>query len=365
MCESACPKNTLKIKMDREGFYRPYLIKDSCINCGLCESVCPALAKSDDFIKPKTSFAVYSKNDYVRTSCSSGGAAHEIANIMLSKNCKICGVIYDNKENIARHVISDNEIVLDSFKGSKYIQSFTVDAFKDIIRYIENQKYIVFGTPCQVAALDAYAELIKKRENLVLIDFLCHGTPSYLLWKEYIKHAQKKLGTKEFKNTKFRDKKYGWHNFTIAIDTGDKIFYSDKTRDKDLFYEFFLGNYCLNKACYKCKYRTVYSKADIRIGDFWSKKYSYDTQGVSVAITFTDVGEKIIEQLKECCFVKKESLETAIEGQINGEINIPKEREGILRGLARGKSLRYLYLREIIPYKIKRKIKKLLTGYWR
>ncbi|MBQ1272693.1 MAG: Coenzyme F420 hydrogenase/dehydrogenase, beta subunit C-terminal domain, partial [Clostridia bacterium] len=45
--------------------------------------------------------------------------------------------------------------------------------------------------PCQIASLDRYLKIIKKRDKFLLIDFICHGVPSYLLWERYISSCQK------------------------------------------------------------------------------------------------------------------------------------------------------------------------------
>lgn len=361
MCEVICPHNTLKIKISPDGFYKSTKINENCIECGLCEKVCPVF-KTDEFNKPISFFSAYSKNFETRMSSSSGGIAHEIGNFMLSGGYEVCGVTYDNNKEMALHIISTVQKSLENIKGSKYIQSYTPDAFKEIFNKIENKQYLIFGTPCQIAAIDKFSKVVKKRDNLILIDFFCHGTPSYLLWKEYIKHIRKYKGVGLLKNIRFRDKKYGWHNFTMAIETNNGIYYSDKNRDKDLFYEIFLGNYCLNEACYNCKFRTVNSKADIRMGDLWGSKYVEDKKGVSGVITYTDKGEKILKLLKESCIIQSESLETVLEGQIKGDIRAPRSRDSIIKDLKNKKALTSIYYRRLVPFKIKRKIKLLFNS---
>lgn len=40
-CNSVCPKKSISIKCDNEGFCYPIISVEKCINCGLCEKVCP------------------------------------------------------------------------------------------------------------------------------------------------------------------------------------------------------------------------------------------------------------------------------------------------------------------------------------
>lgn len=42
-CYSICPKNCIEMKEDNEGFLYPEVDKTKCINCGLCEKVCPII----------------------------------------------------------------------------------------------------------------------------------------------------------------------------------------------------------------------------------------------------------------------------------------------------------------------------------
>jgi coenzyme F420-reducing hydrogenase beta subunit len=196
--------------------------------------------------KNYVAFAAFSNDPDIRSGCSSGGIAYEILKLQLSQNSKICGVVYNIDAHRAEHTIGSNESECIPMKGSKYIQSFTEQAFSKLF---DGNNYIVFGTPCQIASIHNAAKLRKIRDRFILIDFFCHGVPSYLLWKQYLKHMK----AFESKAIYFRNKKYGWHSFTLKIDYENYDLHSDMNRDKDLFYLFFLGNYCLNEACYKCK----------------------------------------------------------------------------------------------------------------
>ena len=42
MCEQICPKNAIKMEDDEEGFLRPVVDEDLCINCGLCIKKMPS-----------------------------------------------------------------------------------------------------------------------------------------------------------------------------------------------------------------------------------------------------------------------------------------------------------------------------------
>ena len=40
MCAAVCHSNAITIRLDGDGFYRPYVDADKCTDCGLCAKVC-------------------------------------------------------------------------------------------------------------------------------------------------------------------------------------------------------------------------------------------------------------------------------------------------------------------------------------
>lgn len=42
-CSNVCPKSCIDMKEDQEGFLYPEVRKADCVDCHLCEKVCPVL----------------------------------------------------------------------------------------------------------------------------------------------------------------------------------------------------------------------------------------------------------------------------------------------------------------------------------
>ena len=286
VCATVCARHIIELRLNANGFYEPYLTDNSkCTDCGLCLNVCSyandGLSLKSDVIK---SYAAWSNDDKVRRRCSSGGIGFEIGRTLINQGYKVCGVKYNIDKNRAEHYIATTVEGLIQSIGSKYIQSYTVDAFKAISR---KEKYLVTGTPCQIDSFRRYIQKFHCEDNFVLLDFFCHGVPSMLMWQKYVAWVEKQVGKLAY--VSWRNKFTGWHDswvmsidgentcdsmkwheFRSSLMMEEKTYLSSRLSQGDMFYYLFLSDSCLGKACYEhCKFKYASSSADIRIGDLW------------------------------------------------------------------------------------------------
>lgn len=332
VCAKSCGKKIIDIKLNSDGFYEPYIIDDSqCNECGLCLNVCAYNYEEEPaFSVPLKSYASWSKNYNIRKICSSGGIGFEISKALINKGYKVCAVRYNNKINRAEHYLAENIDALIESVGSKYIQSYSVDAFKLIDL---KEKYLITGTPCQIDSLRRYIRKFKKEDNFVLLDFFCHGVPSMLVWNKYIKSIEKETGT--FISVEWRNKDTGWHDSWCMNVKGSKGVYMSKATKGDYFYQLFLRNACLNKACYsKCKYKFNKSSADLRIGDLWGTSYQENQDGVSALVSFTSKGNDVIKILQDV-HLMEHPFKVVAEGQIENKLKEPRIIRKIILSLLR------------------------------
>ena len=71
-CVQVCPKHCVSLFEDDEGFLYPQTQVDICVNCHLCEQVCPVL-ETRKGTAPLHTYAVKNRNDDIRLKSSSGG----------------------------------------------------------------------------------------------------------------------------------------------------------------------------------------------------------------------------------------------------------------------------------------------------
>jgi len=302
VCSAVCPHGAIAMKADEEGFLRPEIYEDHCINCGLCTKECPVntiLKKA-----PEEVYAAYSKNAEVRKSSSSGGIFYSIARAVIENGGVVCGAGFSCELRVV-HKFADDEETLRTLMGSKYVQSDIGEVYGKIREYKKAKRTVLFvGTPCQCAAVRNY---VGDCEEVICVDFICHGVPTPLLWKKYV--------SEEFPDAtwaSFRDKKRGWEEFSMRIDKSGGSY--SCSQYKDPYLRMFLKNYALRPSCYKCSRKGDNYSSDITLADFWeiSKYYPEmnDDKGVSVVIIRSEKGRGLFESVKGNLVCKKSDMDT-------------------------------------------------------
>ena len=71
-CIQRCPKQCISMNEDEQGFSYPVIDTSACIDCGLCEKVCPMLNPYATK-EPLQVLAAKNRNEEQRLRSSSGG----------------------------------------------------------------------------------------------------------------------------------------------------------------------------------------------------------------------------------------------------------------------------------------------------
>ena len=366
-CAAICPVNAIEYKINDKGFFQAFVDEEKCVHCGKCKKVCAKFLEEHQLgkllVKGKVYSAQSTNNENIK-SCTSGGIAHEISKFGIENGYKIIGTIYDYSINISKTIVVDDFEKLELLKGSKYIQSNTVEAYKKMLEYIKNDsksKFIIFGTPCQIAGINKIQETNNIKNEIIKVELFCHGIPSYFVWNEYLNFLKSKYGIDEIERLTFRDKSYGWHKYYIDVKSNNGKSYVNNN-DKDLFYKAFFDNVLLNTSCQNCEFRKNYSMADIRIGDFWGKRYSNREDGVSAILIMNEKGQALIKRIENENKIKIideiPTLECINAQSINNYKN-QELRDKAFKELKDGKKLKEVIknYRKKMPFKTKVKYK--------
>lgn len=290
-CAAACPCEAIDLKLDADGFIVA-TANDKCIDCGKCKAVCFKFFKEEDscFPEVKAVYAGYNRNLTVRYPSSSGGIATALAKTALGQGYAVAGAYLDMEKKELRHIILTDEKELPLIRGSKYIPSFTDEAFQKIGKY---DKVLYIGTPCQVYSL----RKLYPRKDILYVDFRCAGTAGYTLFNKYADYLER-MNSSGIANINFRAKNRSWHIWGVETTFKDgKTFFRDKYHD--LFGKCFsVYADCVHNVCRSCRFIND-SMADIRIEDAWHqmqyvKKNDYHN-GYSQIAVFTQRGEELLK----------------------------------------------------------------------
>ncbi len=374
VCATVCARKAISMHLDEEGFYRPIIDARFCNDCGLCTTVCykydPAVKMTtEEGLKQKPLFSAWATDDNIVRNTTSGGIGDLLAHQLLNEGYKVVGVVYNEDYIRAEHKIASTEDELKSFRGSKYIQSYTFDAFKEVVNNCRNEKYAVFGTPCQIYALNRMAIQRKVRDQFFFVDLYCHGCPSLYAWTKYQSDIKKSIGVNRFDTVSFRSKIRGWGGFYIveAMLEGKTVYVGKKANDK--FYELFFSDHILNESCYDCLLRSTLEYTDIRIGDFWGHKFLNNLRGVSAISIATQKGGDIFRKLQTITFSQCSYDEFLPYQSWNLSYKVDLEnRKAVLDSLANpnekiDKAITVLRQHQGVATKVKRYIKTVLAMF--
>lgn len=289
-CVDSCNINAINKIIRNDGHFYVKIDKSICIQCGLCEKACP-IVSNFDYSNSKyisSPFAAWNKNDKQRFLSSSGGVFTALAETILKRNGFVIGVTMSNSQ--AFHIIIDNCKNLKSLQGSKYQQSDTTSIYKKTHELLKKDNLVLFqGTPCQIAGLLSFIG-VNQYQNLITIDIICGGVPSFLLVKKFLKYYE----NCEIKS--YRDKIDGWGKYNLIIKKNDNEFRNPKK--SKLIINGFAGSLTNRYSCYDCKFNGLYRQSDITLADYWGDKEFIEQHqlGLSFVTTHSEKGSNLLKE---------------------------------------------------------------------
>ncbi len=265
----------------------------------------------------------------IRGSSSSGGLFYSFASYAIQNG----GVAFGAAFQQDGYLYLQSAATMDKLKnllGSKYVQCRAEEVYKTVKEYCADGKRVVFcSTPCQCNALLRYMRG-HHPDNLLIMDFICHGVPGESVWKSYLDYrTQGKAAT----DISFRDKRISWGDYGMRIAYGQAEEYFCRHQE-DPFMRLFLANRILRPSCHRCRAKGENRVADITLGDFWGIDGEREAKaGCSVMMTRTENGEKWCSKVCGDFSLQEISLERAIRNNSNylQSCGIPFQRTKVLR----------------------------------
>ncbi len=309
-CEYICPKKCITMKFDSVGFYYPEIDETLCVECNKCSTVCPANIniRTSDIQKVYKGYIDYIESDENQKS-TSGAIFALLANQMLAYNGVVFGVSFDEDFKNVSHIACETVEQINKCRGSKYIQSQTQGIYKQVKNQLEWGKKVLFsGTPCQIAAL--YSCLGEHPENLITVDFVCHGVGSTAFYQAFLSNVTNDQGVCY---VGFRDKLgcYIKSKFIVLDNNRQQVYNVDSY--KDGFGKAFANNLISRLSCGTCKFASTQRVSDISLADnvmFATEKEKI--YGSSLVFINTKKGFEFFESVKSEAVIEELEREAVI-----------------------------------------------------
>lgn len=339
-CVQICPQKCITFEEDKQGFRYPLVDTNNCVDCGLCTKVCPVINRSSPRY-PLNVYAAINPNEEIRMRSSSGGIFTLLAESIIQQGGVVFGARFDENWEV-EHSYAETVEDIEPFCGSKYVQSRIGTTYVQVKDFLQKGRVVLYtGTPCQIAGLKKY--LRRDYSNLLTVDIVCHGVPSALVWRTYLKEVTNhtnKLCKNHITGISFRDKSSGWKNYKVLIHGESDIDKRNQTSStsknkillqedshQNLYMQLFLNDYVLRPSCYNCPAKSGSSESDLTIADYWGISNIYpefdDNKGTSLVLIYTNSGQQAFNTL----MVKKilTSYQDALKANSSIELSVSEK----------------------------------------
>ncbi len=327
-CASVCPHSAIEMRPDVLGFMYPEIDKNKCVDCGLCDKVC---AFNDDYDKSLNlsapiAYAARHKEMSEIMKSRSGAAFVVVSDWILDNGGVVYGAGYSG-HFVVTHKRATTKGERDEFRGSKYVQSDLTGIYKQVKDDLKNGLMVMFsGTPCQTSGLNSYVGK-KLRQNLYLVDIVCHGTPSANMWRDYLDYLEKKY-KHEIVAVNFRDKEhYGWKAHKESFWFAGFTRFTSFSTFTYLFYQ----HIAFRMSCGNCHFCNLHRPSDLTLADYWGSErtdanFNADDKGCSLVLLNTEKGVSLFETVKDKMNVIPAKLENVMQAHLQKPSDVHPKR---------------------------------------
>ena len=286
------------MRYDNIGRLLPKINNDKCIDCGLCKKVCPSLdeksiqlpTKGDPFVgEVKGVFIGKSNDERIFINAQSGGLVTATLKFLLEKGeidgAIVCCAGYGNEYYPKAIVITKIDDLYKSQK-STYVPVDIVSALKEVDNL---NSLAIVGTGCHIQGvyalrniMDKYQDKIKFSLGLICDRTLCK-TIADVIGKDIFPNKEKVII--------WRDKIKGYKDACLVIRAAD-----GETKELPGKNRLVLKEAFTNPRCRIC-FDKLNVHSDLVFGDPWGMNNVDWKRGMSVVLSRTDLGSRLLSEL--------------------------------------------------------------------
>lgn len=265
-CANACAMSCIELTEDDEGFKYPITDEKICTGCGNCARACP-IGKCAKTLNPEVfdapyAYACYVLDEVARKRSASGGMAFAVSEYVINQGGVVFGVVGKTIAHVY-HTSAESIEGVYPMCNSKYIQSDIGETYRQAEHFLKADRLVLYtGTPCQIAGLFSFLGVTYT--NLVTCDLVCHGVPSHMVMREYLREIEEKTGKKVINYERQMVSKYYPTQRIMQFD--DNSFVIEEPKDS-YYYMGFLANLYQRKSCYICQYEKIPRVSDFSLAD--------------------------------------------------------------------------------------------------
>lgn len=339
-CMDICPKKCIEIK-DELDTVAAIKNESRCINCGLCEKVCPSI--THPMRKEPLFFYQGWADKPIREKSSSGGAATSIMLSFIENGGYVASCMFNCGEFL--FLLTNNKDDVEHFSGSKYVKSSPKNIYKKVADFLKDNRVLFVGLPCQIAAMINYAKLYSTLDNLYTIDILCHGTPSEKLLEIYLKDYD--ISLDKISDIKFRSP------------TCNAKYINKESDDYSIS---FVKCITCTDNCLACEYVGVMRASDLTLGDSWGTNLVDEVKnGISLILCQTDKGKELLSKSSLSLQYVDSSIAIAHNQPLQGNCKPYRRRAHFFSLLKKCNSFKLAFKIVYPSLFIRRKIKELFV----
>lgn len=299
-CSAICSKGAISFQKNEIGRYYA-VVNNNCIDCGLCQKVCPSIdyyglhsIHDDRFVGSiiKT-YIGRATNDVIFRNAQSGGAATALLTYLFDKGlidaAVVCKMEYGPTPQVVPFIAENAKQLLQSQRSC-----YTPVVLLSVLEQIKEKKSVaVVGLPCHIQGIVALQNTSKRYDNIKYkIGLVCDRTECETLQDVITSFTDFSESKISWRRKYLSDKnKYDYKSAPIEV-----VERSGRIAVLPRHYRIHLKEMFTAPRCRVCCDKiNVFS--DIVLGDPWRLKDSDFVKGDSLVLTRTDVGQSLIEEV--------------------------------------------------------------------
>lgn len=354
-CVATCGRGAISLRSDGEGFWYARVDEALCVECGQCERVCPVLHPGSAG-RPIGVYAARSADAATVGASSSGGLFSALAGLTLSSGGRVYGARFDASWQVAMGW-ADTLSELDALRRSKYSQAWPGEVYSDVRATLRGGRPALFsGTPCQTAALRRFLGGAAGGELLV-VDVVCAGVPSPLVWRRYLAEEAAAQGLASVAGVNFRHKVrrpdgYAYYFRLSLTDGGGR---EHVVGDSEYMSAIGAGAH-LRPICHVCPFKECRGGSDVTLGDYWGLERLHPAldrgRDTSLVMTHTAAGEAALRRLTAAGLVEASATDYEETREVNSVARCsPRHprRDKLFAALAKGGSVKRTLRYDVLP----------------